>query len=79
MKKEIKSLQDDLNKTEQNYNEQCILYKQKLNDERQRNVEIKEQMTELRDIYDKKVNLLMRQLFDKEDEIINMKSEFRGS
>lgn len=79
LKKEIKSLQDDLNKTEQNYNEQCILYKQKLNDERQRNVEIKEQMTELRDIYDKKVNLLMRQLFDKEDEIINMKSEFRGS
>ena len=68
-----------MNKTEQNYNEQCILYKQKLNDERQRNVEIKEQMTELRDIYDKKVNLLMRQLFDKEDEIINMKSEFRGS
>lgn len=51
--KENKRLQNDLNNTEENYNEQCLLYKQKLNDERQRNVEIREEMTDMRISYDK--------------------------
>jgi hypothetical protein len=79
LKKEIRRLENDLNKTEENYNEQWILYKQKLNDERQRTIEAKEQMTELRDNYDKKINNFMKQLIDKEDEIVNLKGDMRES
>lgn len=79
MKKEIKRLQDDLNKTEENYNEQCLLYKQKLNDERQRTVEVKEQMTELRDSYDKKINKMMKSLVEKDEEIMTIRSDLRGN
>jgi predicted nucleic acid-binding Zn-ribbon protein len=62
LKSENRRLQEDLNKTEDNYNEQCLLYKHKLNDERQRTVEVREEMTELRNKYDKKLNALMQQL-----------------
>lgn len=68
-----------MNKTEDNYNEQCLLYKQKLNDERQRAVEIKDEMSELRNSYEKKINSLMQQILDKDDEIMRLRSELRES
>ena len=77
LRKENKRLQDDLNKTEDNYNEQCLLYKQKLNDERQCAIEIKEEMRELRNNYDKKINSLVQQILDKDDEINRLRSELR--
>jgi hypothetical protein len=79
LKKENKRIQDDLNRTEENNNEQILLYKQKLNDERQRTIEVKEEMTEIRTKYDAKINLMMQKHMDKEDEIVKLKGELRDN
>ena len=75
--KENARLQKDLNKTEENYNEQCLFYKQKINDERQRNIDIKEEITDLRNMYEKKVNNYTNQLLEREQELNKIKREIK--
>ena len=58
--KENKQLHNDLNQTEENYNDQCLFYKQKLNDERQRTIEVKEELTEMKNSYEKKISELSK-------------------
>jgi hypothetical protein len=79
LKKENKRMQDDLNRTEENNNEQILLYKQKLNFERQRTIEVKEESTEIRTKYDAKINIMMQKQMDKEDEIVKLKGELRDN
>lgn len=79
LRMENKRLENDLRNTEDNLNEQCLLYKQKLNDERQRTIEVKEEMTNMRINYSNKINNLMQQLSDKDEEISKYKGEGRES
>ena len=77
--KENNRLQNDLNQTEENYNEQWLLYKQKLNDERKRNKEIKEEMKEMKTTFEKRISAIIEQIKEKDEEIEKLRTDGRTS
>ena len=72
-------LQTELSRIETGYREQWLMYKQIIDDERQRNKDVKEQITDIKALYEQKFDCYIKQLVEKEKEIERIRIESKAS